>query len=38
MLGKIISAQGQLKDEIIWLTSLRNEAPRKNLNCIGRPR
>jgi len=35
MLGKIISAQGQLKDELIWLTSLRNESPLKNLNCIG---
>ena len=35
MLGKIISAQGQLKDEIIWLTSLRNETPLKDLNKIG---
>jgi hypothetical protein len=35
ILGKIISTQGFLKDEIIWLTALRNEVPKTNLNKVG---
>lgn len=35
LIGKIISTQGFLKDELVWLTSLRNEVPKTNLNDVG---
>ena len=35
LLGKIVSTQGALKDELIWLTGLRNEVPKTNLNKVG---
>ena len=36
ILGKIISTQGFLKDELVWLTNLRNEVPKDNLNKVGK--
>lgn len=36
ILGKVISTQGFLKDEVIWLTALRNEVPKTNLNKVGK--
>lgn len=34
-LGKIVSAHGFAKDEVVWLHSLRNEIPSEDLNKKG---
>jgi len=35
-LGKVISTQGSLKDELVWLANLRSEVPKDDLNRVGK--